>query len=946
MQGDITVNSDGGSSAGIGAGNGGFYSGTIRADDIAGVDTGGYATANLYAEKAVQSFSGADSYFSGTVHTPVLRGGISGYVDASITITEGNSFYVYDGGCFTGHVEMYPQTTYSEGPYGTPVPDPCTACVTADTDVTVHHPTIGAYNTLSLGDQDVYYHFSSPCYYPNHPEVVVTDNIYDALDGAGDYECAIRTESADMGDPDTMDDGWEGIFDPETEQYTPDRGNMSYTLQAVDANGNGMGGVWFHLNGDIYHADENGCLELQCGPGVISPLVITDRDDSGGNTILRKIKSFYPVPDRVNKIQVSDALNISFLMNDQDAPGGNLGRMGGFTFDILGHEVRIFDLPMELDLNFDTDAIQVSVTYNSDTGLYDVVLGTAASKDALPSLEETLNALAKEILPFSNTSKSKNKVKLVGLEWTYEALGAFSIEWDGKSTDFVVHNSKVMVQFGGEGRFSSQLPPPVTMFYGTAALSGSIAGTGQVDMSPQTLAEQATAQLFATVEPQILLESAIGVGSRYVDVYAELGAGGQLAGEVKFPMKDPYADISVVGSIDMFGEIRALVFGQKVSKTLAEVQLWPVKKAAEATALAAPEEMELLPRDYASGYELTRAASGDGPRYYTAPGDGAAAYPYMDLQLWMLPNNRYLLVWTDDDLSRGDADRSVLRAAIGEYGDKGFVWGESVAVDDDATADLFFDVCVSGDYAALVWQDLDDTFGDGADATTAGVAEAVELNAAVLDCTGDVPVAGGITTLSTGDGVYESLPTVHYKNGTLRVAWVTSTVADPLYTGEEEYTLWLYDGIAAAVTTTEAAIDGIAFTDRELLWTQKAQDHSALWLRNSSGALSEECSDGVTGLQSRGSWFCWNEQGTLFRGNGSFARYSAAASGLAPDAVVQLNSSGGLFQIGRTGETSTVFQLDSDGNPEPVFQESGYVSAWAAEGGSCGGAGENQPRRE
>ena len=928
MDGDITASSDGYSYVGIGAGNGSFYSGTVRADYIAGVDEGGYVTADLYAGKCVQNLSAQNSYFSGTIHAPELNDGISGFVDATITLTNESSFYINEGGYFTGHADITPPD-YTEWPEGY---RSYAVYVPAGLDVTVHHPIVGTYNAQSLGDQDVYYHTADTCYYSNHPQVLVIGDEYMSYEGTSHYEAAIQTEPVSMGDPAVIDDGWEGIFDPETEQYTPDRGHMSYTLQAVDANGNGMGGVWFHLNGEIYHADENGCLELQWGPGVISPLVITNRDQAGEDTVLRRIKSFYPIPDRVNKIQVSEALNISFLMNDPDSPSGDLGRMGGFTFDVMGHEVRLFDLPMELDLSFGTDAIHVNVTYNSDTGLYDVVLGTAASKTALPSYEDTLKALMKEAFPQSNMMKPSFKVKMLGVNWTYQALGAFSIEWDGKSTDFVVHNSKVLVEFGGEARYSTQLPPPVTFLYATAALSGSITGTGNADMSPQTIAEVATAQLFATVEPKIRLEGAIGAGSRYVDVYAEVGAGGQISGKVKFPMNDPYEDISAVGSIDVFGEIRALVFSQKVTKTLAEVQLWPVKQDAKATALGTAEEMELLPRDYVSEYALM--AAGEADPYFTTPGSGEGAYPYMDLQLHMLPNGRYLLVWTDDDLTRDAADRSVLRAAIYDPYNQDSPWSECVTVDNDGTGDLFFDVCVSGDYAALIWQDLNGTFGDGTDATLEGVASAVELNLTTLDCTGDTPAVGEITTLSTGENVYESLPTVHYSNGMLRAAWITSTVNDPLYTGAEESTLWLYDGKnTAAVTTTENAIDGIAFTGSELLWSEKAAEGSALWRRSGDGTLTQERGCGVTGLQSRGNWFCWNEGGTVYRGSGSFSGAKAFVSGLEPEAAITVDSNGRVYVAERTSADSAVCELRSDGTREPIFREDGFLSAWATDGG-------------
>lgn len=276
---------------------------------------------------------------------------------------------------------------------------------------------------------------------------------------------------------------------------------------STDCYGEGIGGVFFHIGGTTYEADEFGCVELVGGPGAITPLVISASADP--EDALREIKAFYPIPDRVNRLRISHVQEpeLSFTMQSEGADSGNMGKLGGFTFELFGHEITLFDLPMELDLDIEK-LIKCNVTYNPDTQHYEVVFGTAKgelNEASLPNFEATRKALAKGIFP-------------------------------------------------------------------------------------------------------------------------------------------------------------------------------------------------------------------------------------------------------------------------------------------DGTADLMFDVCASGDNVAVVWQDLNTTFGDGQDIDTETAAAAVELNRMLLDCSGEIPVPGEITPLSTGEDVYETMPRTFCSGSAVRTAWISSTVNDPLYAGPEEYT--------------------------------------------------------------------------------------------------------------------------------------------------------------
>ena len=931
LEGDLTTKTNRRSVILVSSGDNNFCAGNVRrtshSDDV-----------KPDLQESFRVFDGTNSYFKGTVECmdDFYMGGTSCYMDASVKV-DGRYAIIVDlsgeNNYFTGSADFY----YHGGILGL-YNNAMTAYCIGDFPITVHHVLGGVFNTADMGSHKVYYHWPE-CNEKKH--MGYPTYLYDVDVTDPDYWCYMLAvdvgRSNDSGTAESAVEGWANAFDPEEQVVRPKREPAGYTLQAVNANGDGVGNVLFYLEGQAYEADENGMVEISGGPGAIAPLVITAPSEDGADTLLRRINTFYPIPDRLNQIRVSEALELEFSMAGKEAPSGSFERTGGFTFDLFGHEVKIFDLPMEVDLNVGTDAFKINVKYNQDTGLYDATVGTVSRAEELPDKKEVLQTLMQEAFPKATICPPR-KMKMFGTEWSYEALGCFSFEWDGVGSDFVIHDSKVMLKLSGEARLKGQLPPPVTMLYATGALSGEVTVTGGVDMSPDVVAQSAVAQLFATVEPTIRIEGAIGAGSRYVDIYAEIGVGGQLEGSMNLPLMDVYKDLSLTGSVDIFGEFKALIFGGRVSKKLVEVQLWPVEDKA-ATALVTAEDMEILPRTYAAsvlaGENAALSAVGArAPQFASAPGDEENDYPYTDVQLWALSGDRYLLVYTDDDLTRESADRSTLRAAIGTLTDGTLVWGESVTLDPDGTADLVFDVCVSNGHAAVVWQDLNTTFGDGADADFETVASAVELNTMLLDCTGDIPEVGEITELSTGTDVYESIPRIWYDGyyQKKRLSWVTSTVNDPLYDGDETYTLWLSDGgDAIAVADTQSPIMAIGLAESELFWSEQAENGGSLWQMDSEGAITKLLESGVRNLQSRGNHSCYTYDGILYQRMDYDSNFRALAVDLDESNSVRLSGDGNIW-VGAAGlDESVIYLLESE-VLRPVFCHEGFLSGWDADG--------------
>ncbi len=130
------------------------------------------------------------------------------------------------------------------------------------------------------------------------------------------------------------------------------------------------------------------------------------------------------------------------------------------------------------------------------------------------------------------------------------------------------------------------------------------------------------------------------------------------------------------------------------------------------------------------------------------------AYEHPDTQLLKLDDGSVFMAFIDNDTSRGDTERTVLKYSVYKNGR----WSEPKVVQDDGTADYQPSVCVAGDGKVMIsWLSRDGENGTTTDST--------EYLKGMEVYTTDIDVASGTVgeiTRLTNDDYYDYTPTSVY----------------------------------------------------------------------------------------------------------------------------------------------------------------------------------------
>lgn len=125
-----------------------------------------------------------------------------------------------------------------------------------------------------------------------------------------------------------------------------------------------------------------------------------------------------------------------------------------------------------------------------------------------------------------------------------------------------------------------------------------------------------------------------------------------------------------------------------------------------------------------------------------------------DPQLIGIGEEKKLLVFLEDDTSRGDMDKARLMFSVLEDG----VWSDPEAVSDDGTSDYMPSVAVYGDEALVVWLNNTQIYGDENPDIEAYLNN-YKVNAAVIDLADKSVEEGSIKSL-TSHSFHDSTPIV------------------------------------------------------------------------------------------------------------------------------------------------------------------------------------------
>ena len=964
VMGDLTTDSPIGSSVTL-AGDDCYYEGTVRARTVSGIGSNSSAKADIYTTakdgSSVTLIRGDNSYFSGNVTMNAKYCELSAFegsnsvanVDVSIKSTEkwgyDNGWYVTwlnpsarfstipeDGGSnnsFSGNV-----TIRANGSVG----------INSAAPVTIHHSRVGTRNSQNI--YNLWRHRDGPCYrnpdgcpYPKLVNMTTLPSQYSYCDY--DQVIGVNRDVPNVSAGDASA-GWDGSIDMEG-RYAPEREPASYGIQLTDMLDQPIPDAKLILGGASYITDEGGCVYIENGPGVISPLKVQMKNADGKYETVLTRESCYPIPNRTNVVRLEPVvdLDVTFLASENATEGSGTASSGGGGGGILnfaGQKVPAVQFPLNVDVNGPLGKqINFSFKWNPSTQKMNVLISTSTKGGAKNNKfdQDTFKKLVNDLKSddydtWHNANQKLQRAESVGAamgfgSWKCKAMGFAEMQYTENHT-WKLTDSGFGVGATGELRGVTPIGP-IPGVYLTSAVSAGIDAKGHYVALMDSILNGVEYQAVAELALKGRVETAIGAGIRSARLYAEGGIGVEMTGKLFYPWESIEESMKLDGVLDGFVEVNCMTFSEKITLAKLPVKLWPQKSAANVLSRAISQggNFTISPRNYAQGAVMqtmsadTRAVSYLGLNEHNS-------YPYAEVRLLKLNSGKYLLVYTDDDLSRGSADRSALRACIGTVQEDGnLLWGEAVTIENDGTGDYGFAVTTDGYNVAILWQDSNTTFGDGNGVTPEDMAKSITLSQTWLDCNGNVPVPGYIATLAEA-GSMPYHPVIFFDSEGLSAAWVTSSNPDPsVYLDDEIETLWLSAGGEPGQMAVEGQnnISGLALLGSDLFWTSGTQENVTLYHRTADGAVTEPDSGNIRSLQSSGANLIYVKDQELYYAAGSGAALRQSDMGSGYDNILRLSADGKVYAAQPGTESSRILEI-VEGKALPIGEYEGYLSSW------------------
>ena len=812
--------------------------------------------------------------------------------------------------------------------------------------ITVHHPVVGTFNTANL-DGFVYYHSPGGCDLERHVDLVVTDYLYGDVGGTEwHYNIAIQGNKSE-GTTNYVTPDWVTGYDPESEEYQTSP--ASYSIQVVAPGGNSVENARLLINGSDYYSDADGCVDIVEGHKVIRGLEIAVEDENGEWRTVKTYSVYYPIPDKLNRIEL--VMEPEVALTSEAFPGAaqQTGEAKGLTTNILGLEIPILQLPISLDLEQIVNDLPIQYEYDRKDmtgtilyGLEDSVnLGNKTRhddnyEDVVNTLKGILNNNSADLVARSQarsmlkSASDRHSTGSLGADLTMNIMAYAKLN---QSNFFVPVFQEGGVYTAGnlEGRVVYHLVPWLPPVYVTGALNG------ELELFLRLLSTEAMQQKgnLLTFEGDLTftpgVEMALGVGSRATRIYVEGGGRAELEVNAELPYYGAQDSLTIDATGEVFGEARFLALGGRFSKEFTSVQYWPQTSPTMLLSMDDVGEMSVLSRSYAENAVMPR--SNENGLFLGLSEDNA--YPYTQLSIHWVRDNTFLLVYTDDDLTRGAADRSTLRACFGTLnGEGGIDWGESVTLDDDGTGDYGFIVKAVENSAVIVWQDAAETFGDGEGLTPESLAASVQLSQIKVDCSGELPTVSE-TGIVAPAGNYPYNLSVCFDGENAYTSWVTTDNPDPTsYTDSERETIWLSISFGEegwAIAEDQTNISGLALTYGGLLWSSAQGEETVLYRRDWDGNITEEASGNIHSLQSNGWKFCYVHDEVLYVGD-SWENREEVASGNDLSNLVHMNANCEVFTVEKEGDISRICQV-VNGQVLPIGILEGSVGSYDVEAG-------------
>lgn len=729
------------------------------------------------------------------------------------------------------------------------------------------------------------------------------------------------------------DFGWNGSIDPVNLAYKPKLDPVNYIIQVTDSKGDIFENCRISIGGKYLYPEVDGSFLVDNGPSVISPLVVEMKGPGGIYTKVLTRMAYYPVPDRINKIRLEPNVNdLELLLVENGYTGVESGKTwGGILVEMAGKTVNLINNPMEISLTKDPGLFEYrQERLKNGNAAFTITVGKQNSDEDFEFIKNSSDFIDKQMEKLSSMIKGNKKWgkslgKLSGIDFTVAGVGYGEFAFDkGTSTWSPVNGNFGMAVSGGK-RLTYHFPQAAYLVYLTGAYE--LEGSGKLGLkkvAEDDSVEHVKTKPYGEIGLTGEAELAIGAGNRYLETYAEGGGKGQLNGTWTLPHKTAAESLAL--DLTLNGFFRWCVFGwaeQTFESKGRTFNLWPNNQASAMLAMNEEPEYSVLSRAYLNGTAKNRSVE---------DASTISIYPYAQMQMLELEDGRHVLVYTDDDVSRGDADRSTLRVKIGTKAEDKILWNDAMTIEDDGTADYGFTACASGNKVAVIWQDMTKTYEDGQNVDMDEVAGSVELTQAVVDCSKDVAEVERLASVNTGKNLCERMPMVYYGgNDQVRSVWVTCTDNNPAMVSEDtRYSIWLSEAFGEEGTLVAddlASITGMAILPNDLLWSTYSGDGSDLWLRNDSGEISCQKESGIYNLQSVNSRYIYTEGNVLYGGNGNYDTCRQSGYGEVNQNILRLSASGEVYYAISGLDSSIVYQVDGEVG-RPVGRYDGYLSSY------------------
>ncbi len=701
----------------------------------------------------------------------------------------------------------------------------------------------------------------------------------------------------------------------------------TYTIQIADETSEEpLAGADVIIDGNTYTTDENGVISLSEAPRRSGLKV-----EMGGSVVYTDA-AFSAIPNTMNTIYVKP-LNLE--KEDIFAGNNDSTQITGPEVNLAGYTFPIFSMPYNMDYElFDS----LKVAYNAKDKTFQVLIGgqkelfdvavdanSSSWKKTFEEFKEEYNQAKNGLFDYTSNTGAPGTL---GISGNMDTRGFMEIKLADGSMQV---SGGVVVKLTGSVEYCHYFIPAV---YAVFSLSGELGGELKWELV-NTSAIDPKINFTGTINAGLTPSVGIGAGARAI-VAAELGLEGSLNAAYKFPGLALRDALEVKLSASFYGTIYALGHPFKESRNFPSLELYPDFGYVETMSIDEPDTYTIN-REYLNGASVM-ANEPD-----TVIGN---LYPYSSVKAAQLSDGRVIMVWIDDDTERNSMDRTALYYSILDNG----AWSEARQIDNDGTADFDFDLCASGNTAAMVWQNAETQLAD--DASLDATAAVTGLKYAEFDGgEWNVPIS-----VTDGNSGYEYSPKLYYDGSIGYIVWTENEdnaalhsfdAAENVYsasvnggsvsgrTAEYENMRLVYDTAAGAngMTACIADKDGDYTTADGILYVDGMECHTS--------------DNSVSGLCYADGGFCFSENGVLRKSDGKSSYAAEIYSG-------QEGTEPRLLINSQTGAKAAVYELqdgfdsnlyasyyenDAWTNPVPVTEYEEKIrswDAWLADDGSIG----------